>query len=266
MIGLGAVQVGNTLGLVPLAFKQMGAYTAIRAGHSLLAVALNVLGAWLAGIAGVSVSVAIAGVLYSHADPGEQRAPWPPTRDSTGAHGLTNVIDVFAGTLATLGLCAACCALGLHAYRRTSELLSPWTLFLLMSVLDVFLPATLFLLGAPLGVAPWAQPLTPGTVTQATLVFTCAGSLFGAGYLLAARVVVAGSEPPVTTAFSGRRAYLVLAIAVALYAFYVGAGVVEAGSVGVHGIGWPGASGLFRCPAPGPCSCSSTSSVCRCCR
>ncbi len=64
ILGLGLMQIGHMLALVPLTYYSMRAYSVIKILHSIMAVGLNILGAWLYGIMGVSLSLVVSGILY----------------------------------------------------------------------------------------------------------------------------------------------------------------------------------------------------------
>src|SRR5438067_1980058 len=88
------------------------------------------------------------------------------------------------GTFVGLVLCAACVGLGISEFRRTGMLLTPWTIFLALSVVDVFLPGTLFS-AFGMGVqAPWITGTVAEFVPRAMVFFAAAVVLFGVSYSL----------------------------------------------------------------------------------
>jgi hypothetical protein len=87
-------------------------------------------------------------------------------------------------TTVALLLCAACSALGIAEFRRTGMLLTPWTLFLALSILDVFLPAAI-LNAVGMGVQPpWITGTVVEVLPRAMVFFAFGVMLFGIGYYL----------------------------------------------------------------------------------
>jgi O-antigen/teichoic acid export membrane protein len=64
-IALGLLQIGHLLSLVPLSAKALGAYRWFKIGQAILAVALNIAGAAIAGTWGVVVASIVSSVLYA---------------------------------------------------------------------------------------------------------------------------------------------------------------------------------------------------------
>ncbi len=119
-------------------------------------------------------------------------------------------------------LVVAAAAAALIAFHRTGELVTPWTVFLGMAALDIFLPAAV-------------QVLTPDTLLSigtidhlgsALAVFTIAALLFACGYGVAGRSSTAGFDLTNATAVVNlRRAEALLLLAAALCVWRIGVDV-----------------------------------------
>src|SRR5437867_3287439 len=91
-------------------------------------------------------------------------------------------------------MCAACMTALWFGFRR--RIVTPWILFLLMSIFDMFIPAGLTAMGfnwAARGInnrwaVEWVAPTARLMLGRAVLVATVATALFGMGYLAASRI------------------------------------------------------------------------------
>jgi hypothetical protein len=123
------------------------------------------------------------------------------------------------------------------AYRRTGELLSPWTMFLGMALVDFYLPAALFF---PVGLdlPPWLSLLARDVVMPAVLVFTVAAVFFGWGYTAAIRRPVPGSDNRFGVYQPSKwRTLVVVALVLAMYYATILADVSTAGGLSEY---WAG--------------------------
>jgi len=64
VVGLGLMQVGHMLGLIPMIMNDLRLLTVCKIVHSLVAVIINIAGAWLYGVMGIALACIITGVLY----------------------------------------------------------------------------------------------------------------------------------------------------------------------------------------------------------
>ncbi len=78
-------------------------------------------------------------------------------------------------------------SLAWREYRRTHELFTPWLLFLVYAILDVFLPAAVFLAGNPPTLASWMVPLRKEDIATATLLYLVSLAFFAGGYFFVSR-------------------------------------------------------------------------------
>ena len=145
------------------------------------------------------------------------------------------VLPLVLATLATL----VAGFLAWWEYRRTEELFTPWMLFLVYAVLDVFLPASIFLIGEPPSLTDWIVPLRKEDIATSTLVYVVALAFFAGGYFFASRrdTEVGGSKA--WRALGDLRPklgylYVGLAISAGWYLFYQFTLVAEAGSFDVY--------------------------------
>lgn len=124
-------------------------------------------------------------------------------------------------------------------YKRTHEMLTPWTIFLGMAVIDVFLPGLLFLCFGMLKQPEWREPLEDEGLIAALLVFTASILCFAGGYFYCARrgwrTHVSQSRPVVhATALNLRLVYLALCVSGTWYLWTLLVNVSTAGSFSAY--------------------------------
>jgi hypothetical protein len=111
--------------------------------------------------------------------------------------GLTLCLVLVAGLLA------------LAEFRRTGELLTPWSLFLALAVYDVLAPAAV-MLAAGLGVQPdYIDPQLGSVIPRAVLLFTVGSMFFGVCYHLVDALAPAPTPSAPLTAWQIREAVAV---------------------------------------------------------
>ena len=135
-----------------------------------------------------------------------------------------------AGQLLTIGsvaLVCGCIALLVSAYRATGDLLTPWTMFLGMALIDIYLPAALFF-SVGLDLPPWLSEVARDVTFQALLLFTAAALFFAAGYAMAHR----GAKPSYAALIPSHKRTILLAFGVAAIFFWsIGGEVIAAGGL-----------------------------------
>jgi hypothetical protein len=130
-------------------------------------------------------------------------------------------------TLVSVALACGCVALLVSAYRGTAELLTPWTMFLGMAVIDIYIPAALFF-SVGLELPPWLSGVARDVTFQALLVFTAGALCFALGYAMADR----GALSTHVALLPSHNRIVLLAAVVALAFFWgMAADVLAAGGV-----------------------------------
>ena len=64
ILAAGVQQVANLLGLIPMVVADMRPYLILRVGTTLLAISLNLVGAWLLGITGLLLALIVSSIVY----------------------------------------------------------------------------------------------------------------------------------------------------------------------------------------------------------
>ncbi len=93
------------------------------------------------------------------------------------------------GTTLALSFCVVLTVLAVREYRYRRELFTPWLVILVFAVIDVFLPAALFMTFGTPTLPPWMAPIRPESILSAMLIYLASIAFFAAGYFF-----VAGSE------------------------------------------------------------------------
>ena len=124
-------------------------------------------------------------------------------------------------------------------YRRAQELFTPWMLFLIYGVLDVFLPAAVFLISEPPSLIDWIVPLRKDDIASSTLVYIVSLVLFAAGYFFASHRQSDGDTKNVWRALSNLNlrvghVYAGLVLAGGWYIIYQLTLITQAGSLDVY--------------------------------
>jgi hypothetical protein len=75
-------------------------------------------------------------------------------------------------------------ALILYEYRRSKEFVSPWILFLTLSIFDIYLPVALFQDAGFSQMPPWISPRIQNTTIHALVFYSFGVVIYGLGYIL----------------------------------------------------------------------------------
>lgn len=146
-------------------------------------------------------------------------------------------LEGFPAAALSLLMIGACSALIFVAYRRTREAVSPWIIFLGLSILDLYLPVALYFSIGLINQPSWIPLPTWESMSRALLLFTTGLVFFGCGYAVTSNGfqgqipgMAASSDRVPTLDFSARRAYLVMIMVFAVFASGIVAATADSSS------------------------------------
>src|SRR4051812_30310548 len=130
----------------------------------------------------------------------------------------------------------ACLGLAIRETKQSGELVTPWSLVLVLAVFDIFGSAFVFLVLGVAELPPWVRSPTPEILIEAMGVFALTLVFFRVGYVLAAAQDTGARRthrdaPQVRIGLNVAAAYVFLVLSGVVYVLYLQKEIARSGSI-----------------------------------